>query len=625
MHNIMDSPNGSYSLRIRRHESLPCSPLRRHATTVLRSRRLGASKNNPYVGSFRHAPPTSLRSMEASGPASVLLSPAFPPGTSGLPATMKSSPYVGWFRHAPSSRRGGAGRCGGGLGREAGPFGQPIHFKVDHEFLAKLDRWHRQLAILLGDHTEGTEKVSGRHSSSPYKQLLRPSLAEIINGRLVGGGKGRLAMTESSGTPTSADPPPGSSATAKLLSRLSSWLLFPLVLYDDEDVTECYHEYRRAHHHHDVGLKLLEEDRAADTDSDDAEEEEEDEHDDDDDDAGSSASSASGRDTSSCPFRGGNGFADVNVSVSEMAESYYAHQLIEERRAARGDHGSSSGATGPAGDHLETLSNGHPLDYVITQMDIARMARNASRHLDVDSILTLPTVTYRKPTKGRRPIPQGTPPNHQSHRQHQHICEFIQDSTSENNMLSSTRADSWSFVMVSGIKSTMMAPPTAATRSTPPRRPLQNQELYQRQQQQSAEDEQDSTGDDNDVCVICLETFQDGDRLRVLPCDHSFHVGCIDRWLSGSHSYNECFTAGCPTCKKRPADVIMTTTTTPPAIVARSSRENQQQPSPAEPRGADKSTQQDAGHAMDGSVPSWAFAQLGSAMAMSSGDFVFDY
>ena len=35
---------------------------------------------------------------------------------------------------------------------------------------------------------------------------------------------------------------------------------------------------------------------------------------------------------------------------------------------------------------------------------------------------------------------------------------------------------------------------------------------------------------DEDTCVICLEHFIDGDRLRVLPCDHSFHVGCIDTY-----------------------------------------------------------------------------------------------
>ena len=50
-----------------------------------------------------------------------------------------------------------------------------------------------------------------------------------------------------------------------------------------------------------------------------------------------------------------------------------------------------------------------------------------------------------------------------------------------------------------------------------------------------------ATGDD--ICVICFEAFQDGERLKILPCNHAFHVGCIDRWLFGS------YTAGCQTCK----------------------------------------------------------------------------
>jgi hypothetical protein len=37
------------------------------------------------------------------------------------------------------------------------------------------------------------------------------------------------------------------------------------------------------------------------------------------------------------------------------------------------------------------------MDYVITQTDTARMARCTSRHLDVASILSLPTITYRSP------------------------------------------------------------------------------------------------------------------------------------------------------------------------------------------------------------------------------------
>ena len=45
-----------------------------------------------------------------------------------------------------------------------------------------------------------------------------------------------------------------------------------------------------------------------------------------------------------------------------------------------------------------------------------------------------------------------------------------------------------------------------------------------------------------DPCSICLEPAQIGDRLRCLPCEHSFHVHCVDPWLS-EHKH-------CPMCKR---------------------------------------------------------------------------
>lgn len=42
-------------------------------------------------------------------------------------------------------------------------------------------------------------------------------------------------------------------------------------------------------------------------------------------------------------------------------------------------------------------------------------------------------------------------------------------------------------------------------------------------------------------CSVCLEQFQTGEELRVLPCFHRYHRNCIDEWLARSPS--------CPICK----------------------------------------------------------------------------
>ena len=54
----------------------------------------------------------------------------------------------------------------------------------------------------------------------------------------------------------------------------------------------------------------------------------------------------------------------------------------------------------------------------------------------------------------------------------------------------------------------------------------------------------DTPRNEIDECTICLERFVSGDNYRRFPspCDHCFHVNCIDEWLKQQDF--------CPLCKR---------------------------------------------------------------------------
>ncbi|KAG8214705.1 hypothetical protein J3R82DRAFT_9790 [Butyriboletus roseoflavus] len=47
-----------------------------------------------------------------------------------------------------------------------------------------------------------------------------------------------------------------------------------------------------------------------------------------------------------------------------------------------------------------------------------------------------------------------------------------------------------------------------------------------------------------DRCLICLDDYNPQDELRVLTCKHTFHQGCVDRWLETGRN-------NCPACRTK--------------------------------------------------------------------------
>lgn len=386
--------------------------------------------------------------------------------------SLKSSPYVGWFRHAPAT--------------------VTVFTKNNR---AREEFYERQARKWLEE--EIRFFLHSMPSSYKVKYDEIRCVQELVDPRLIGGNdRYTQAMTSH---------PPGS---LKVFQNLKAWLLLP---FQEDDLEQS-----------SWNIKSIEQDQMTlDDEASEGDSESEDEEGADVNEDEYSNYSYSEDPTDSSDNFGKNTF---DIGISSQAEAYYAHQVTNELAVNPDDH--TTVLPSPSSSRL---------DYVITQMDIVRMHRNASRHLDVESIYKLPTVTY-EPPKTREPTKTAPRAGEKS-------------------------AEGWSWMFVPKDDKTIEESIVL--------------------EESSLHDHADA--DDSNVCVICMDTFVNGDRLRVLPCGHSFHVGCIDRWLSGSCSFDDCHTAGCPTCKKR----------------------------------ADTGLNMDR---LDGSVPSWAFAQLGRSLARECSD-----
>ncbi|KAJ1398624.1 Zinc finger, RING-type [Sesbania bispinosa] len=55
-------------------------------------------------------------------------------------------------------------------------------------------------------------------------------------------------------------------------------------------------------------------------------------------------------------------------------------------------------------------------------------------------------------------------------------------------------------------------------------------------------------------CRVCLSEFEEGEKVRNLNCEHTFHKDCLDKWFLQEEQY----CATCPLCRKKvlPEDVV---------------------------------------------------------------------
>eukprot|EP00565_Helicotheca_tamesis_P008092 CAMPEP_0185731126 /NCGR_PEP_ID=MMETSP1171-20130828/11938_1 /TAXON_ID=374046 /ORGANISM="Helicotheca tamensis, Strain CCMP826" /LENGTH=578 /DNA_ID=CAMNT_0028400321 /DNA_START=85 /DNA_END=1821 /DNA_ORIENTATION=- len=534
-------------------------------------------KSSPYVGWFRHAPPITNSRVARSSSFNCARRDLRMRGNNKInyfnsSSKMKTSPYIGWFRHAPPSR----------------------HHQKKRSYCSH----HLSLESIIAETASFKDKNS-KFSSSCTCHHHNAENCVHVDGRLPGGAplhnnNNNNNFSKDGDNDHFSSP---TSATLSMLNKLASWFLFPLAhdelgsaIFGGEDEHSIYcgvsmgvsaimmpfmtsllrrtsmledgtnrslleQQQQQTQHqnddvdensYHEDGLEMFKEEDAT------------------------SSSESSG---------------PLDVSVSSLAQAYYAHQV-------------SKGLVEQETEYQERMDDSqHRLDYVITQMDIARMVRNASRHLDVESILSLPTVVYQ----GNKCAPKdadavgsdgadvdgvGSPTSTQGvNAAHVNKPNEKVDKLGE-----------WSWMMVSTPppdceENTIQEDdvdihPEAKTGTNKLGQTLEEEKQTDNTNNQEMEEQHQNP---QEFCVICLEHFQEGDKLRVLPCDHLFHIGCIDKWLSGAHSHEECFTSGCPTCKKRP-DYI------------------------AQQEKNDVSVD-DSSCPTDGSVPSWAFAKLGDALA----------
>eukprot|EP00252_Welwitschia_mirabilis_P020561 TRINITY_DN5068_c0_g1_i10.p1 TRINITY_DN5068_c0_g1~~TRINITY_DN5068_c0_g1_i10.p1 ORF type:complete len:515 (-),score=85.65 TRINITY_DN5068_c0_g1_i10:537-2081(-) len=64
-----------------------------------------------------------------------------------------------------------------------------------------------------------------------------------------------------------------------------------------------------------------------------------------------------------------------------------------------------------------------------------------------------------------------------------------------------------------------------------------------------------NTAEEEAQCYICLSEYEEGDKIRTLPCHHEYHMACVDKWLKEIHRV-------CPLCRGNVCENQSSVTTT---------------------------------------------------------------
>jgi len=589
-------------------------------------------KSSPYVGWFRHAP--EIRRYRQSSSHLNNVQYANWRSRCSIPTPLnqgKSSPYIGWFRHAPRSNlyekkvttttvddgfhyKMNRDCCHDSISLEKIPSKQTISGRLPGGSPAHDSDTIRHIHIHMNGSAPNTlsPNAAYSHSSSPRKGNAKPEL-DLASGVLTKFANWFLFPIANSGDERTSYLTKhnliGEDALAKgvangvimLLPYLSSAFKRFFLVEDGttklnlrealgvvaRNTTSQQQQQQQQQPQHDTRDDLSETDVSEYSDYDsphvhtftstNSEEESYNSNDDD--------------DTIKKEIE--DEIRPLHVSVSSLAQAYYAEQA---RQIIVDQYPESSNPL--ASLNLEEDTNNQCLDYSISQIDITRMARNASRHLDVESILKLPSITYKTTTTTEQQhatTSDGVPSslsfvNTASSIDEQNNSTTTEKTNSAPNTMEEEDAElGWSWVSTpENPEGTLIHKNTNLDADT------ERTVVETDAKEEEAEVVQEAVQEEK--CIICLEEFADGDRLRVLPCDHLFHMGCIDKWLSGTFSHHECFTSGCPTCKKTP-----TVSDCSEVVDAAAGDDNESI--------LEASANND-------SVPSWAFANLGGSLAM---------